>query len=91
MFANKKVVFSFALLTLLLWANNAYANGIPVIFAVTVFHIVIINSFVIAIETFLLKKFSKDKIFVGYSILANLASLFLAYALTNTASPPPGF
>lgn len=85
MFANKKVVFSFALLTLLLWTNNAYANGIPIIFAVTVFHIVIINSFVIAIETFLLRKFSKDKIFVGYTILANLASLFLAFALTNTA------
>lgn len=63
---------------------DAYANGIPVIFAVTVFHIIIINSFVIAFEFSLLRKFSKKGIFIGYVIFANLASLFLAYALTDT-------
>ena len=85
MLTTQKASFLFVLLTLLLYTNNAYANGIPVIFAVSVFHIVIINSFVIVIETFLLKKLSRNKIFVGYVILANLSSLFLAFALTNTA------
>ena len=68
---------------LLLITNSAYANGIPVIFAVTVFHILIINTFVIVIETLLLRKLSKERIRWGYIILANLSSIFLAYALTD--------
>ena len=52
-------------------------------FAVTVFHILIINTFVIAVETLLLRKLSKDKVKWGFIILANLSSIFLAYALTD--------
>ena len=85
MLTDKKAISLFIFLALLLSTTNAYANGVPVIFAVTVFHIVVINTVVIVIETILLKKLSGSKIFVGYMILANLASLFLAYILTNTA------
>jgi hypothetical protein len=82
---KKKAASLIVLLTLSLLTTNVYANGIPIIFAVSVLHVIFINSFVIVIETLLLKKFSKDKIIVGYMILANLASLFLAFALTTSA------
>jgi hypothetical protein len=71
------------LLLLLLTANSAFANGVPVIFAVALFHIVVINIIVIVVETYLLKLLSKDKVWVLFIILANLASLFLAFALTT--------
>ena len=79
---KKIIVIQFAILFLIM-SNMAYANGIPVVFAVTAFHVLIINIFVIAIETYLLKRLSQDKVFFGYVLVANLASIFLAYILTN--------
>jgi hypothetical protein len=84
MMANQRIVFLFALITFLLSTNVAYANGIPAIFFMSAVHVLIVNSFVIGIETFILRRLSDDKIVVGFMILANLASLFLAYFLTST-------
>ena len=73
----------FTILTLILSTQIAYANGIPAIFGVAVSHLLIINSFVIAIEAALLKRLSKSQINVWLMILANLASIFLAYILAD--------
>jgi len=67
---------------------HANANGIPVIFAVSVIHIVVINFFVIAVEILLLKKFSKGEVFKRWITIANLSSLFLAYILTDSTVFP---
>jgi hypothetical protein len=75
----------FILFLALLSANNVYANGIPVIFAVTVFHLFIINSIVMGAEYALLRSLSKLKVRAGFIILANIASIFLAYMVTNSA------
>lgn len=79
---NSKPLF-FTIWTLIFSTQIAYANGIPAIFGVTVFHLLIINSFVIAIETGLLRRFAKSDINVWFMILANLASIFLAYILAD--------
>src|SRR3954470_19091273 len=68
---------------LILTTQTACANGIPAIFGVTVFHLVIINSLVIALETALLKRISKSQVRVWFMILANIGSIFLAYILAN--------
>jgi len=69
--------------TLILMTQIAHANGIPAIFGVTVFHLLIINSFVIAVETALLRHLSKSDVSVWFMIFANLASIFLAYILAD--------
>ena len=79
---NSKPLF-FTILTGILSTQIVYANGIPAIFAVAVFHLLIINSFVMVIETALLNLLSKSKVNVWFMILANLASIFLAYILTD--------
>jgi hypothetical protein len=71
------------ILLFLLYSNITLANGVPVIFGVVIMHIIIINTLVVAIEAILLKRFSKTKIYWGFVLLANLSSLFLAYALTS--------
>lgn len=81
----QKLKNPFLLSGLLLLSNAVWANGVPVIFAVTVFHIIVINSVVIIMETLLLRRFSKSEIRVVFMILANLASLSLAYLLTDSA------
>lgn len=68
---------------LILTAKIAYANGIPAIFGVTVFHLLIINSVVIVVETKLLRRLSKSDVNVWFMILANLSSIFLAYILAD--------
>jgi len=80
---KKAFLLGFILLLFLLTANPALANGVPVIFAVTLFHIVVINLLVIIVETYLLKKLLRGRIRVLFIVIANLASLFLAYALTT--------
>jgi hypothetical protein len=80
----KNSIRSFILLLIfLLTARSALANGVPVIFGVVVFHVVIINIIVILIETYLLRNLSKGRVRALFVIIANLASLFLAYALTT--------
>ena len=81
-FWNKPPYILFAL-SILLYSKIAFANGVPVIFGVVIMHIIIINTVVVAIESILLKSFSKTKIYWGFVLLANLSSLFLAYALTS--------
>jgi hypothetical protein len=81
-FCNKAGYIVFAL-SALFYSNFAFANGVPVIFGVVIMHIIIINTLVVAIEAILLKSFSKTKIYWGFVLLANLSSLFLAYALTS--------
>jgi hypothetical protein len=82
---NKNAIPSFLLFLVLLSASNVYANGIPVIFAVTVFHLFIINSIVMGVEYALLRALSKLRVRVGFIILANIASIFLAYMVTDSA------
>jgi hypothetical protein len=82
--SNKRNLFlSLILIDFLLITLPAFANGIPVIFAVSVVHILLINSFVIVVEYVLLLKLSTKRIRVLFLIVANLASLILAYALTT--------
>ena len=79
---NSKPLF-LTILTMIVLTQIAYANGIPAIFGVTVFHLLIINSFVIAIETAVLKRLSKSHVNAWLMILANLSSIFLAYILAD--------
>lgn len=75
-----------ALLTLwlLLFSTEiAYANGIPAIFGTTVFHLVCINALVMSFETSMLKGLTGKKVNAWFIILANLASIILAYILTD--------
>lgn len=79
---SKKLIF-FIVSCLLLTTLPAYANGLPAYFGTAMFHIMVINLFVIIAEFLLLSRLSGTTVLLKFIIIANLTSLFLAYPFTD--------